>query len=912
MFRYAVKRIIRGRTLFLALFLSVALSATLFAGILQGADAVGVSLLHNALRTAPFDIVSSAPDKNITKTRIYDIENVLGGIEGIEHIDHFIRWTVELQAPNLNGTSESIVIALPDDSVLYEGINGIERFEKDEIYVDLGSSNSTEVLINDKITLKVETYLPFNPPGFEMRYFNYSVGGSVSLDESTYLITSGRYNVYLRSLILANQDTGRRPQYNMILMSEDTLQDLLGKIFSEMRRPTKDQNGEALISLDRENLLNPWDIEGSEKRIQEILEEINVNGAVYYYVPRNYLGEVLEAISIISERMKTNTMLVVAPVFFTAWYLGITISEVVLDLRRREIGLLFIRGMTHRQVLYVLIFEALLIGVISALIGVLAGALILPLVIPEMNIAQILTNVNFITIGVTFIFSLVISLLSVYRPAQKALQVSLVESLREHRTEEETIGRWQEPLIALLLGGYKFIMLILGLSVEQIRPVTENMIITLLYNTWWGSDYLLGFISPILLFWGSTKLFLQYVPWFQTALGNLSGLIAGDAAKFASISSKRNVRRTAASMFMIALIIGYSLIVIGGTASTKEFTNQAIKNNVGADASVWLFEGADTDKIKEKISQIDGVISVTLETHFTPQSSLGDVPIRAIEPVEWSKTAYFEPGWIDDPKVFERMEKTEFGGIMEKGAAKQLAINVNNSFLVKIKSKVYGIQVLGVFGKEPGEAYMLQNPTVYVNNEFMKNVGDRYNQKRLLVDLEPKVDQEWFKTKVESLDPNIEKADLTQISLDNSRTNLYLVGPRRVEELGTFFATIVASIGVILIVSTMIRSRIKEYTIMSIRGFSSRQLAVSLIVDSLGIDILAIILGLGVGYVTLIGETEIFNRASAFGIERKVVYPLSAKINLLIIIGLLILSTVIPILIAVYRITRNPDLKLEE
>jgi ABC-type lipoprotein release transport system permease subunit len=141
---------------------------------------------------------------------------------------------------------------------------------------------------------------------------------------------------------------------------------------------------------------------------------------------------------------------------------------------------------------------------------------------------------------------------------------------------------------------------------------------------------------------------------------------------------------------------------------------------------------------------------------------------------------------------------------------------------------------------------------------------------------------------------------------------LYLVGPRRVEELGTFFAAVVASVGVVLIVSTMIRSRIKEYTIMSIRGFSPRQLATSLIVDSLGIDVLGIILGLSVGYITLIGETEIFNRASAFGIERKIVYPLSAKINLLIIIGLLILSTVIPILIAVKRITRNPDLKLEE
>ena len=310
MFRYAIKRIIRGRSLFLTLFLSVALSATLFAGILQGADAVGVSLLDTALDTAYVDIVSTALEKNITKTRIYDVENVLGVVEGIDRIDHFIRWTVELQSPDLNGTAESLIIALPDDSTLYEGIKGTEIFEKDKIYIDIRSRNSTALLNYDEVTLKVETYLPYNPPGFEMRYYNYSIGGRISLDESTFLIASGKYNLFLRSLILASQETSRRPAYTMILMSEETLQDLLNKIFEEQRRPTRDQVGEALISLDRETLLNPWDITGSRHRIQEINEEINANGAEYFYLPRNYLDELLDGINSSSNRMKNSTLLV--------------------------------------------------------------------------------------------------------------------------------------------------------------------------------------------------------------------------------------------------------------------------------------------------------------------------------------------------------------------------------------------------------------------------------------------------------------------------------------------------------------------------------------------------------------------------------------------------------------------------
>ena len=64
MFRYAIKRIIRGRSLFLSLFLSVALAVTLFSGILQGADAVGEALLDNTIDSAYLNIISRAPDKN--------------------------------------------------------------------------------------------------------------------------------------------------------------------------------------------------------------------------------------------------------------------------------------------------------------------------------------------------------------------------------------------------------------------------------------------------------------------------------------------------------------------------------------------------------------------------------------------------------------------------------------------------------------------------------------------------------------------------------------------------------------------------------------------------------------------------------------------------------------------------------
>jgi ABC-type antimicrobial peptide transport system permease subunit len=304
---------------------------------------------------------------------------------------------------------------------------------------------------------------------------------------------------------------------------------------------------------------------------------------------------------------------------------------------------------------------------------------------------------------------------------------------------------------------------------------------------------------------------------------------------------------------------------------------------------------------------------VAKETHFSPDSSLGDVPIRAVEPLEWAEAAAIAEGWVEDEGVFQAMEGGESYGIMERGAAEKLGIAVNNTFLVKLQSKLYPIRVVGVFGKEPGEYWNVQNPTVYVNEGFLRNVKAKFiDQRRIIVDLEEGADLASFKEAVEALSTDVERVDVTALLAERSLSNIYLAGPRRVEELGAYFAGLIASLGVALIVSTVVRSRGKELTIMAIRGYSPGQLGASLIFETVGMELLAILLGVSVGYVSLRGQTQLFNQLISTSIQRRLVFPLSAQVNLLIIVGLLLLATLLPILVAVRRISGSPDLKLEE
>ena len=912
MFRYAAKRIVRGSGLFLSLFLSVALAATLFSGILQGADAIGVAILDETLESAYVDIISSAPEKNVSETHYYEIDEIFGAVDGVERVDHFIRWSVELQSPAINGTIEAVLLALPDDSSLYGGMSVEGPLEDGVVYVDASSTNATLIKGSDPLTVRFNTYTPRNPPGFEYKHRNYTVAGSVALDERAYTISTGRYNIYLRQLIQGREALSRRPRYNMILMTEATLEELLDPIFAEMRRPTKDQTTEALIMLDREGLINPWDIEGSLNRLQGILDDVNTEGAEYIYTPRSYLQEILTAVSQLSDQMKTSTVVVAIPVFFCAWYLGMTVSDVVFNLRRREIGLLFTRGMTHRQVLYILVFEGLFVSVLAAVIGVLAGAAVLVAVIPGMGFLEVLNSVSPLTLGATLLFSTVLSLTAVYRPAQEATRINIVDALMEHATEEEGIGEWQPALVALLFGAYKMGMLYFGLRVDMLEPSNGNLILTLLYSTWWGTDYLLSFIAPMLLFWGFIKLFLRFVPGFQTTLGALASLVAGDAARFSAISSGRNLKRAAASTFMVALIMSFGVSVVGTVASTSDFMVQAVKQSVGADASVWLFEGEDVEDLMVRISEIPGVHAVAEETHFTLVSAFGDTPIRAIDPLEWRDAAYAEPGWAN-PEVFDAMAEDESAGIMERGAAEAAQVDVGDIFLVKMQSKLYPIRIVGLFGKEPGDAWVLQNPTIYVNEGFLVNVREKFiDQRRLVVELAEGVDAEAFKAQVAAIDRDVERVDVTDLVMERALNNIYLAGPRRIEELGAYFAGLLASVGVALIVSTLVRSRAKELTIMSIRGYNQSQMALSLLFENIGMDLLAVVLGGIVGYVSLKGQVQLFNQISAVAVERRIILPWSALASLALIVGLLLVATVAPILVAVRRISLSPELRLEE
>jgi hypothetical protein len=276
-----------------------------------------------------------------------------------------------------------------------------------------------------------------------------------------------------------------------------------------------------------------------------------------------------------------------------------------------------------------------------------------------------------------------------------------------------------------------------------------------------------------------------------------------------------------------------------------------------------------------------------------------------IDPSSWRNIAYMEEGWIQVAEAFSLMNETNNYALLEKGVAQLTGAAKGFPWLIQLGDKVHTFVVADLYGRDPGANIRIQNPTLYISDTYP--IKDKYiDSSRLLVKLEEGADPARIRAEIEALDPDVEGVEIADEIVSVAVGNPFLASARQVGELGVSFAALISSLGIVLIVSTALASRRKELTVMAIRGFSSRQLAVILLVENLGMTLFSIVIGLTVSLVMLSGQTALVNSTLPFFIQRRVVFPLSAQIKLAAVIGTLLVSTIVPILLSVGRISNNP------
>jgi ABC-type antimicrobial peptide transport system permease subunit len=571
---YPLKHVFRSWKLFAALLIGIALAATFFAGIGVKANVAAEESLDKQISSVRVDLYGQV-DLNRTNFNLAykDILNV----EGVKNADYLASAYSPVGLPADNYTRmgySSQIVSFPDNSRIFdEWLNKpADGLPTNYTYVMAGSNLAERVKIGDNIT----TMLTFDTPKYYNQttiYMNLTVAGFMQLTEKGYDLVTG--NIYPGGIYISNPSRASYRSDMLVVDWNNTLMPLWEKTLDSSTFSIK-----FFIDVDRESLISPWNVQDSATKIEQVSFNIQ-NQILGKYLARsgyvsNILGNTLSGYQSNLSSLMFNFAMVAIPIFILAWYIGLTVSDVSYNIRRREIGLLSTKGLSSGQIQRMFLSEALVIGLIGGVLGVVGGLLLNQYYMGAINFNTLFTT-NLFSLDIalyTVIFGVALALISVFFSSRRASKIPAVEALRNDPSTGDKAHRKIFPLIALILGTYTIVISLGGFNIPALFNAYlysgGNMFLSSLLIPIAYIDVFLRFFGPFFFFWGFCTLVIRDSTKFQSAVTKIASVM-GDLGALAAKNVRRNPSRLAALAFIVALVMGLGVQVSGQIASQEDY-----------------------------------------------------------------------------------------------------------------------------------------------------------------------------------------------------------------------------------------------------------------------------------------------------------------------------------------------------
>ncbi|MFX1342031.1 MAG: ABC transporter permease, partial [Promethearchaeota archaeon] len=675
------------------------------------------------------------------------------------------------------------------------------------------------------------------------------------------------------------------------------------------------------IWVDRATLINPYNIQQSSQEIQQLGNQIenSLYTSGYSGWLQNSLSMALSMFASIAEGFRMVFLQVSIPVFFIALYMGVTLNDVSYSIRRREVGLLLTKGVTRSTITSLFVWESLLVGLLASILGILLAIFLIPYFISTVTWVSILTTgIGLDTIFLTLMFGVILAVFASYLPARRASKIPTTEAIREYTTAGESLA-YPKMLAwtALILGSYKLVVWLLGISVQEIvlQLMFSNPILGSLAMFWLMFDSLISFWAPLLFLWGLTTIIVKGWKGFYEYSQNFISRILGELGGLASHNIRRRPGRTAAIIFITALLVGYSVQTIGVLGTSQDLAVREAYTTIGADLKVDVSFLDNISDLVPTIRALDGVRGATGEFTFSLSTAAYTFDVRAINVSEWLSIAYWEPGWIlgrPPLTAFELLEAENQTIILEKRYAVEYGVGIDNQISVRFSGmgSYHALTVVGYMGPEPTlyqppwggpSSWVAEETWSYVPVELMVEFSNETNPTGyILVALESPIYNAAVIQAIEALDDvlNVESA-ITEI--EEYHANVIASSTTNMMQMGVIFALLLASVGTFVIIYLTLRERRTTTALMSARGMTYAQTVIILMAEILTIMVFAIFIGFFVGLIIYYGLIS-GGTVSLIPplLSSRFLAPEFLGMFLLqtgLIIGMLLLATLIPILI---------------
>jgi putative ABC transport system permease protein len=363
----------------------------------------------------------------------------------------------------------------------------------------------------------------------------------------------------------------------------------------------------------------------------------------------------------------TTALLVFAGItVFVGAFLIFNTFAITVAQRTREFGMLRTLGASSRQVLTTVIAEAAALGLVASVVGILAGAGFVELLLAAFKALGFELPQSGLQIGTTTIIAALAvgmfsTLASALIPALRATGVSPLEALSDQPGGESEGGSRRRTVIAATLTVVGILVILLGLfSGGEFGQALAAMGLGL-----------------VLLFVGIAMLGGKLISPLASLVGRPIERLRGVTGRLARENTLRNPSRTATTSS--ALMIGVALVVFVlmlGSAITKS-VGDALDKTFTGDVAIFNVDGFSPipAAVAPAVEEVDGVLvaSPIAASAARVEGVDGNQLVTGLDPPTLGEAAQLD--WVDG-------DDATLAGLSENGALVESSWAEDNNIAV--------------------------------------------------------------------------------------------------------------------------------------------------------------------------------------------------------------------------------------
>lgn len=936
----AMKYLVRRPRHTLAIIITISIVISLIFGMFLTIDSLKYIALRSKLENLAADYMAQGSYENYTiiKQSFLEVEGVNDVLVYLDlhfrglffkKVSYITQFESELQSMSLFGIENNafLISDIKSDIRLIEGSLNIT----DGIIIDKSIAEAYSLSAGDRIILRVCLYYDCSM----FCDFNLTIAGIIeTTTRFKCLFDVFHYYFYCKR---GSYITPLKYQIFWNINDTRTLID----VYNGKKNVDIPLNYSYRIFTDRKNLISPWDLDATKQNFEQITTELKSVAEEYDLELYSCIERALLDAEIWSQDTKSIYGIFSTPVFLLGTFLITTVAYLTFEERKREYGLLKARGAENSHLIKTMVYEGLMIGIITGVLGILFGILVYNYLILALikkwyvyaNPPIIATNVPVIDVIVSICMSIGYSLFYACIPIRPINRISPLEGTAKYLPEtkhEEWKPKW--TLVGLIVSSVKiieWIMLFDPYSLYSIR-IFRSFLFSMLLDIYIFVDvWILSLTAPIIFPYCLTKIITMKIHktsrFFETMLRPFSGRII--ALSMRNISRKAS--RYSRISFILALTITFGMVMIMNNASIKDFEIREIQGKCGADINIALSSNNWT--IYQNFTQISGVKNISILARCEASTNIENSIFYFTDPLSYYYVTkqYFKDEFIDEIGIKEAMEllhKKNNTILVQRhfleDYGKNLGDNITITFMAGKTSIEVTFEIIGVinfipgcynymydFAMHYGENYYtyFEKTVFFANIVHLKNYSLDTNFKTNfigLVDVEDNANATHIKEIiVDRYCRYVNRISVSQEDIKKRFTNIDRFSVILLfSDIQYIFALIIAAIGLGLVQMIAVIERKREIGILISRGISQFQLVKYLFNEGIVVIIIALIAGIITSYATYIGFMF------TLGYPGTIILPIQihqiVPLETYIFMGIALISSIIAMLLPAYKATK--------